>query len=41
VLIAEDEFMLADDLARFFASKAAGIIGFAPIVHLARRIIET
>jgi response regulator of citrate/malate metabolism len=40
VLIAEDEFMLADDLARFFASKGADIIGFAPTVRLARQIIE-
>jgi DNA-binding LytR/AlgR family response regulator len=40
VLIAEDEFILADDLARFFASKGADIIGFAPTVRLARQIIE-
>jgi DNA-binding LytR/AlgR family response regulator len=40
VLIAEDEFVLADDLARYFASKGADIIGFAPTVRLARQIIK-
>lgn len=40
VLIAEDEFILFNDLARFFASKGADIIGFAPTVRLARQIIE-
>ena len=40
VLIVEDEFMLANDVARLFASKGADIVGFAPTVRQARQIIE-
>lgn len=40
VLIVEDEYLLADDLAREFSSAGAHIVAFAPSAAKARRIIE-
>jgi DNA-binding response OmpR family regulator len=40
LLIVEDEYLLADNVARYFAKQGAQVIGFAPSVRKAREIIN-
>jgi DNA-binding response OmpR family regulator len=40
VLIVEDEFLIADRVAKFFARRGAEVIGFAPTARKAREILS-
>jgi DNA-binding NtrC family response regulator len=40
LLIVEDEYLIADQMAKFFAKRGTEVIGFAPTARKAREIIS-
>lgn len=40
VLIVEDEYLIADQLAKFFSNHGAEVVGFAPTVEKAHEIVS-
>lgn len=41
VLVVEDEFLIANQIAKLFVQKGAELVGFAPTVNRARQVIDS